>query len=379
MHSLATILFIVSICVVTFTFIVALIITPFINKLAIKVGLLDRPGERKIHQTVIPMSGGSIIFLSCILTIGISTILVHFGICSFLPGDSIEHILDSIEPIRKLPQYILLGVSLFLLWIVGIVDDFYKSEGMAKYKLVVQFLAACIAVFFANTHITFFKPVILSQILSVVWIVGIVNAFNLLDNMDGLSGGISVICSLVLMGLGIWQGEIIVVIMSSVFIGAAMAFLINNFPKAKIFLGDNGSMTVGFVLAVLTLKISYLTSADSLSFPVLIPLIILAIPLTDVFSVIVIRVLNKRPIYIGDNNHVSHRLTRVGFSKRDAVLIIYMLTLSTSLSGFLLLKTDIWFSLIIIFQILVLIFLFILLLTKGDKTSIKVKLRNIIN
>jgi len=365
MINIAPILFIISIYFIFSTLIVSLLLTPIINKLSIRFRFMDKPGERKIHKKPVPMSGGIIIALSMFVVFSLNLYFIITKPLFFSRNPFLIKLVDNIDIFIKWKEFAFIALAALIVWIFGLVDDYYKSERLALLKLGGQFIAASVVVFYADVHITFFSPVIISKILSIIWIVGIINSFNLLDNMDGLSCGVACVCSSVLLGIAIWQGEIIVASMSAILLGALFAFLIFNFHPAKIFLGDNGSMLIGLIMSILTLKISYLKNAEGYFFPIFIPVIILAIPLVDTFSVIFIRIMNKKPVYIGDKNHISHRLTKINFSIREAVMIIYLLTMATSISGFLLIKADIWFSLIIFFQVFVIVFLFFLLLVRG--------------
>lgn len=372
MLSLAQLQFLIAIFFIAITFLISVAVTPFFRKMAIKINFLDNPGKRKEQKSPIPMIGGIIILFSTSVILGLLLILLPLlktEISGLLPDVFKTAIWESFSHSERILKFSALVVATLILWATGVADDFFKSESAAKYKFAVHILCACIVVFVSRIHMTFFQPLIISQILSVIWIVGIINSFNLLDNMDGLSGGVATICLITLLGISIWQGEVIVAGLAAIFIGAFLGFLFSNLPPAKIYLGDNGSTVIGLLLGVITLKISYIKSATSYFFPILIPIIILAIPLVDTFSVIVIRIKNKQPIYVGDKNHVSHRLLKAGFSRWESLAIIYVLTFSTSSSGFLLLHSNLWFSLIILIQICVTILLFLLLLIKGKSKS----------
>jgi UDP-GlcNAc:undecaprenyl-phosphate GlcNAc-1-phosphate transferase len=157
-------------------------------------------------------------------------------------------------------------------------------------------------------------------------VVGITNAFNLLDNMDGLSAGVALVASGVLFANAWAHGEFFIGLILAAFIGSLLGFLFFNWSPASVFLGDCGSLFIGFVMASITLLERYVTKASSTYFPVLLPAFVLAVPLIDTLTVIVIRVRQKRPIWHGDNSHLSHRLVSLGFSKRAAVGFIYMAT-----------------------------------------------------
>ena len=368
MYGFAPLLFLIALYFTLSTFALSIIITPLVNRASIYFKFLDKPGNRKIHEKPIPMSGGINIILSMTLIFVFNLIFISLNPAFFSTTSVINQIFSSIDLFIKWKEFVVLAIAALVIWFSGLIDDYYKLEKLAIYKLIAQIIVACIIVFYEGIHITFFKPIFFSQILSVLWIIGIINSFNLIDNMDGLSCGIALICTSILLGIAIWQGEIIVVTISSILIGALASFLLFNFHPAKIFLGDNGSMLIGFFMSILTLKISYMKNSTAYFFPILIPVIILAIPLVDTFSVIFIRIKNKKPIYVGDKNHISHRLLEANFSIRESVLMIYLLTLATAISGFMLIGANLWFSMIIVFQAFVIIFLFLLLLVKRKTT-----------
>jgi UDP-GlcNAc:undecaprenyl-phosphate GlcNAc-1-phosphate transferase len=157
-------------------------------------------------------------------------------------------------------------------------------------------------------------------------VVGITNAFNLLDNMDGLSAGVALVASGVLFANAWAHGEFFIGLILAAFIGSLLGFLFFNWEPASVFLGDCGSLFIGFVMASITLLERYVTKASSTYFPVLLPVFVLAVPLIDTLTVIVIRVRHNRPIWHGDNSHLSHRLVSLGLSRRAAVGFIYLAT-----------------------------------------------------
>jgi UDP-GlcNAc:undecaprenyl-phosphate GlcNAc-1-phosphate transferase len=218
---------------------------------------------------------------------------------------------------------ILLGGS--LVFVAGILDDFLSARFHWVLKLCGQVLGAIIVVA-SGVHTTFLPWSWLNWLVTVVWIVGITNAFNLLDNMDGLSAGVAFVASSVLLVNAWWRGEVFVSLILVAFIGTLFGFLLFNFEPASVFLGDCGSLFIGFMMATLTLLERYVTTASSSYFPVVMPVVLLAVPLTDTLTVIAIRVRDGRPVYVGDSSHLSHRLVALGFTKREAVLFIYLAT-----------------------------------------------------
>ncbi len=163
--------------------------------------------------------------------------------------------------------------------------------------------------------------------MTLVWVVGITNAFNLLDNMDGLSAGVALVASLVLL-LNAWLlGGFFMSLVYVALIGSLLGFLVYNWHPASIFLGDSGSLFIGFVLASLTLLQRYVSHASSTYFPVLMPVLVLALPILDTATVTFIRIRERRPIYVGDSRHLSHRLVSLGMRPPLAVFTIYLISL----------------------------------------------------
>jgi UDP-GlcNAc:undecaprenyl-phosphate GlcNAc-1-phosphate transferase len=159
------------------------------------------------------------------------------------------------------------------------------------------------------------------------------NAFNLLDNMDGLAAGVAfVACGVFL--INAWAlGEFFISLMLVAFMGSLLGFLLYNFHPATVFLGDCGSHFIGFVMGSLTLLERYISHASSTFFPILMPVLVLALPLLDTATVMYIRVKERRPIYVGDSRHLSHRLVSLGFSQRAAVLFLYLVTFALGLGA----------------------------------------------
>jgi UDP-GlcNAc:undecaprenyl-phosphate GlcNAc-1-phosphate transferase len=163
--------------------------------------------------------------------------------------------------------------------------------------------------------------------------VGITNAFNLLDNMDGLSAGVAAVATGVLLLNALSLGEMLISLILAAFLGSLLGFLFFNFHPATVFLGDCGSLFIGFVMASLTLLERYVSHASGSLFPVLMPVVVLAVPIVDTATVVVIRLREGRPIYVGDTRHLSHRLAALGFSQRAVALFIYLATLCLGLGA----------------------------------------------
>jgi UDP-GlcNAc:undecaprenyl-phosphate GlcNAc-1-phosphate transferase len=165
--------------------------------------------------------------------------------------------------------------------------------------------------------------------VTLVWIVGVTNSFNLLDNMDGLSAGVGIICGVLLLIIAGSLGELYISLLLATLVGSLGGFLVHNFHPSKIFLGDTGSLLIGYLFGVTTVLASYVAREGSIQntlFAPFMPVIVLGLPLYDTASVILIRLKERRPIHQGDKCHLSHRLVELGMTERQAVLLIYLLT-----------------------------------------------------
>lgn len=227
------------------------------------------------------------------------------------------------SPVGVLAKYLPLFLCAFLVFLLGLIDDIYHMPPQTK--LVGQIIAAAILVFF-GFKINWFVSYTLNTFVSVFWIVAITNAFNLLDNMDGLAAGIALISSLILVlinlfspGYGTWNGQILVI---AVFMGVLLGFLLYNFQPASIFMGDSGSLFIGFLLAGITTHQRIFHSGHFLPI-IMVPVLILFIPILDTGFVSVMRTIFGRSVARGGKDHSSHRLVAIGLQERKAVLTLY--------------------------------------------------------
>ncbi|UVI29918.1 glycosyltransferase family 4 protein [Paenibacillus spongiae] len=296
--------FIISLCL-------ALVLTPLVIKLAYKVGAIDKPNHRKVHTKIMPRLGG----------LGIYAAFVggYFAIKPFLP----EGLLRNYD--NNLINAMLAGGTIIV--IIGALDD--RFELSAKVKLLGQIIAACVVVFGFGIKIDLLnipfgetmQPVAswISIPLTILWIVGVTNAINLIDGLDGLAAGVSGIAIGTILVMAIFMGFTPVILLSAILLGGVIGFLVYNFHPAKIFMGDTGSLFLGFGLA--TLSMLGFKQVTMVSFVT--PLLIIGVPLSDTFFAIVRRWINKRPIFAPDKGHLHHCLRELGYSHRRTVLIIY--------------------------------------------------------
>ncbi len=280
-------------------FILGLVFTPLAMKAAFKLGVLDHPVTHlKGHKKPMPYLGGAAMFLAFIIPVVAAKFVMHqqiFGVVGIISGA-------------------------FIMVVLGLIDDI-KPLGPVV-KLIFQLIVAAIMIK-VNVHIKFMDNTIINAVLTVIWIVGITNAMNLLDIMDGLAGGVAAVASLAFFIVAVLAGRINDMIPAIALFGAVTAFLIYNKPPAKIYMGDSGSLFLGFMMASLALNESY-SRVNIIA--VLSPILILSAPIFDTLLVSVIRIQKGMlPIY-GSNDHTAQRLVMMGLTKPQAVLVIVSVT-----------------------------------------------------
>lgn len=318
--------------VYVWAFVVALVIsfaiTPLIKRLAINIGAMDKPDARKVHHGSIPRLGGLAIFIGYIVSV-LYTVKDLQAVMGLLLG-----------------SVVLVGV--------GIWDD-VKQIG-PKTKLTGQILAAVVVVAFGNQvefitnpwgHVFYLG--FLSILLTIFWIVGFTNIVNLIDGLDGLAAGISLISSLTIFTI-LWQmGQVDLACVALALAGAALGFLRYNFNPAKIFMGDTGSMLLGYTMATISVMGAVKTAA---TISLVVPVIVLGLPILDTTFAIIRRKINGRPVFKPDKGHMHHRLLALGLSQKQAVLLMYAVTALLGYVAILLAKVNILVGIIIVLAIL---------------------------
>ncbi|MEO5803505.1 MAG: MraY family glycosyltransferase [Verrucomicrobiota bacterium] len=296
-----------------------LLASPLWRKECRRIGLVDDPGERKIHETPIPLSGGLAVMTGLAVPI-ISGVI--FALFVLPESNAVALFRYGIEKrALELAAIVFGAVGMLLL---GWIDD--KHELRAKTKFTGQFFIALL-VAACGVRITLFVPNILfSYAITILWILTVTNAFNFIDNMNGLCTGVGLIGAWYFALSAASAGQYLVAILAFVTAGALLGFLPYNFPKASAFLGDAGSHLVGFLLAVLAILPHFYTSQNPRMLAVFSPLLILAVPLADLVWVVILRWRAGKPFYVGDTNHISHRLTQRGWTKTKAVIFIWFLS-----------------------------------------------------
>lgn len=311
------------------TVLVAAILVPLVRKLAFKVGAVDNPNARRINKTPMPTMGGLAIFIA-------------FNLVNFI-------FLRNQYPMQQL-------LSLFLaeciIIVTGILDDIYELKPAQKVLGIT--LASLVVYFLANVKMTtitlpFFGMIDLGWLslpITVIWILAITNAINLIDGLDGLATGVAIIALTTSALTGFFFLNVtntFVSIMMFNLVAALVGFLPYNFNPASIYLGDTGALFIGFMISVFSLY--GLKNATFIT--IIIPVIILGVPITDTIYAILRRVLNKRPISQPDKHHLHHRLLQMGLSHRQTVLVIYGIALIFSFIALLYPLSSFWGSILL--------------------------------
>jgi UDP-GlcNAc:undecaprenyl-phosphate GlcNAc-1-phosphate transferase len=348
-------------------FLVSYFLTFPIIKLAKKFAVVDKPGHRKIHEAPKPLLGGVAIFTAFFSIVIGNLVAIDFAsrhncILSSLP--QVMHVLPLITNVLPKLRIILAGG--FFIHLLGLLDDIYKEKISYQLKFLVQAIVA-FGVASAGIRTHFMPTEWLNVAVTTVWIIGITNGFNLLDNLDGLTAGISVISALIFYGIASVQGQVFFAFILLALAGAGLGFLIHNFHPSKLFMGDSGSLFLGYLFGTLTVMGSYVVKSSTSLMPVVMPLLILSIPLYDTFSVMFIRWREGRPLFIGDKCHFSHRLLDLGMSHRGTVIFIYLVNICIGLAATLLPYVSIFGNILIILQVIIIYVLITILIAMGRR------------
>ena len=292
-----------------------------------KTGLVDDPGHRKIHYVPVPLAGGLAVFT------GIAVPLLAGAILLWLPAfDIFEKPLLIHGMHRRAGQLAVLLLGTLAVTAIGWLDDKVELKPGAKFSAQ---MAVALGVALSGIRITLFiHNAWIDVAITVFWILSITNAFNIMDNMNGLCSGLAVIGAWFFGWTAAIHGQYLVSILSALFLGSLIGFLPYNFPNASVFLGDAGSHLVGFWLAVLAILPDFYKPFENSPWAVLCPLFFLAVPLGDMICVMYIRWKAGMPVYRADNNHLSHRLVRRGYSRTAAVLLIWLMAALIASAGF---------------------------------------------
>lgn len=305
---------------------------PLWERWCLRHGVIDDPGYRKIHDKPVPLAGGLAVMTALLLPTVVASLWLWSRYGSGAPqappglvpeNDQTATFLLSYGLHRRVLELagILLGAIGIL--VLGLLDDKHELRPGPKFagQLVVALLVGA-----SGVRVTLFVPSLLfSYGITVLWILTVINAFNFMDNMNGLCAGLGAIGAFYFGAVAAAADQYLVALIAFLTLGALLGFLPYNFPRARAFLGDSGSHLVGYLMAVLAILPHFYTPRHPHRWAVLVPLLVLAIPLLDMAWVVVLRSMNRQPFYIGDTNHLSHRLVRQGLSRPAAVVIIWLL------------------------------------------------------
>ena len=307
-------------------FATALATLPLWRKLCLRFGLVDEPGGRKMHGEPIPLAGGLAVMTGLLVPTLLAVLTLwalRAGVISlsFVDDDLIRRLTHGLN--RRSLELAVIFLGAFGMLIVGVLDDRHELRPAAKFAG--QFIIALI-VAAAGVRITLFiHNVFINYLVTILWILTVINAFNFMDNMNGLCGGLGATGAFYFAAISATAGQYLVALIASLTCGALLGFLPYNFPRARAFLGDAGSHLVGYLLAVLAILPHFYTRDEPRALAVLSPLLILAVPLGDLVWVVLLRWNRGKPFYVGDTNHLSHRLVQRGHSRTKAVLLIWLL------------------------------------------------------
>jgi len=333
------------------SFFTSAILTAVVRKRSIKIGFVSTPSADRYNQNIIALGGGIAIFASLAAILIDAVIAVKIFLTTSLSRYFAESVTIHVAGfLEKLPQLVVILICMTILFAVGLYDD--KKHLGPFFKLIVQLIVAFIAAFVADVRVEFFiESKIITSIISALWITFVINSFNFLDNMDGASAGMATIVSSILLTSAVLHGQVFISIMTLIFIAVLLGFLVFNFPPAKIFMGDAGSLVIGFFLATLTLKTTYYNQTQNANwYPILMPLIIMAVPFYDFMSVMILRISQGKSPFVGDTQHFSHRLKRRGLSDTKVVLTLYLATVCTGLGAVFLYQVNLIGAVLIFVQ-----------------------------
>lgn len=308
-------------------FLASVALTPLVKKFAIYIGAVDKPNQRKVHQRIMPRLGGLAIYIS---------MLIGFAIA---------------QPDSEFTWPILIGATIIV--ITGIFDD--RFEISPKVKLLGQILAAAVVIY-AGVQVPFVNlpfgwTINLGYFtipFTLLWIVGVTNAINLIDGLDGLAAGVSSIVLITISAMAMFMGNTFAVVIGTILLASTLGFLLYNFHPAKIFMGDTGALLLGFMISV----ISILGFKSITVYSLILPIIILGVPISDTMFAIIRRIVNKKPLSAPDKSHLHHCLLRLGFSHRQTVLIIYAMSAFFGIAAVMLSNSTLWGATVIIAVVL---------------------------
>ena len=309
-------------------FVTTFVALPLWRNWCLRIGLVDDPGHRKIHDAPIPLAGGLAVLTGLLLPLVAAVVLLKFNL---IQSANVGALLYGLN--KRALQLAAIAAGAVTITVLGVLDDKHELKPLHKFsgQLVV---AAMIAA--SGVRITLFVPsTVFSFAVTILWLLTIINAFNFMDNMNGLCAGLGAIGAGWFAAVAAMNSQYLVALIAFLTCGTLLGFLPHNFPSARAFLGDAGSHLVGYLLGVLAILPHFYTAQEPRRLAVLTPLLVLALPLVDLAWVVVLRWRMGRPFYVGDTNHLSHRLARAGLSRTATVLVIWFAAVGFGALAFL--------------------------------------------
>ena len=309
-----------SLCIALLAFVLSLGLTPLAGALARSLNMLDHPDEQlKKHKTPVPYLGGLAVYAGFVISLVVFKIwesATVIGVVGVITGTTI-------------------------ITLLGVIDD--KAKLSPQLKFVGQAIAAAILIV-CNMHLQFLHHPVLSIVLSVLWVVGITNAMNLIDIMDGLSSGVSVIAAAVFFLIAVQNGRFNDMYIVAALGGAVLGFLPYNFPKARIYLGDTGALMLGFVLSSVAMGESY-SRVNPLA--ILAPILILGVPIFDTLFIMFLRHRRGVSMFRGSPDHLALRMVKLGLNKQHTVLLLWGVSIVLGLTAYVSIQVPMHWSLMI--------------------------------
>lgn len=343
---------VLSLCLLSFA--IAFVGTLVMKRLSPRIGFVDRPGGRKIHANPKPLGGGVAVFVAIAAPMLVGLAVVHWGRPPHSIAARVPHLNDYWSGMRdRTPMALGMLLAALVMHLMGLVDDRRALGPYSKLVIQVGTITALVLNVPELRVLTALGPA-LSCLITILWITAITNAFNFLDNMDGLSAGVGAVCAVAFLitAMTLPQPQLFVAAALALLLGALLGFLCFNFSPASIFMGDSGSLVVGLFMGILTARTTYLQPDQKFAagwYSVFAPVVILAVPLYDLVVVSAIRLSHGNSPFKGDTNHFSHRLVARGMSRRTAVLCIYLISAATAVAAIILPHVPNTFTAVLIF------------------------------
>lgn len=305
---------------------------PLWRRVCERLGLVDEPGGRKQHGAPVALAGGLAVLTGLMLPLAAGALVLWVGWPPLPARELLVHGLS-----KRALQLGVIAAGALAITALGVLDDRHELRPLPKF---LGQLSVALAVAAAGVRVTLFVPnPLFSYAVTVLWLLTVINAFNFTDNMNGLCSGLGAIAAACFGAQAALAGHYLVGSMAFLICGALLGFLPWNFPKAQAFLGDAGSHLVGYLLGVQAILPHFYSPEEPTrwgALAVLTPLLVLAVPLGDLACVVLSRWRHGKPVYVGDTNHLSHRLVRAGVSPARAVLWLWLL--AAALGGVTLLQ-----------------------------------------